>query len=486
MTKHNRITYRFDRQGNKIEDTVPVQDMMQQPAVQHEKMEPSHKNEQKWSFEEPANEQETTPLNEYEIDIEKLERIIRESSPEATYEPKQQEEQSKVVELNERRQDKVTKATVAEHSSSIKQQAAKKKAEEMQLQEQWINNEDYERSYSYARNNDEEQRLYELDRAEETAIEHNEHEQHTKTRDDNVEDTAPSAYIRANEHYVASRKPLPWLNSAISVISAIATGICIGYLLLSLVFGVSVWPLSALAQPKQAEQALTTEPFDDSLPAAEQREVKEIAPETALQLSAASFNYHVLQAGVFTQEKTRDEVLASLQQSGLKGHYLKDSSDRYFVYAGVATSATNAAPIQGGIKGIETYRKEMTINLPAQIAFKGEAEKLEQYFADSNALIAMYADLVAAQLEQTSFSKIGQASQDAWQAAYGSWLTLAEQVETNWVDEADKQQAMALKEELMNADKQLQSYQAEPKSTYLWNVQASLVKSVLIQKDWFE
>ena len=472
MSKSNRITYRFDRQGNKIEDAVPVHEVIQQPAAHRELVEPMHKNDQKWSFDEHTSDDELEPSNEYEIDIEKLERLIRESSPENFNDIEQQEEevvQDEQSQQNQERQQQyyVTEDIPDDNGYNMKQ--SPKKQED--IEDKW-NNHHYT-GHSYDMDGDEEQqRLYELDRAEEGASEH---------ARSSFEDYAP--LIDPNDE---KRKPLPWFNSAVSVISAIATGVCIGYLLLSLVFGVSIWPFSALAKSSHTENAITTEQFDDSVPIIEQQEVKEFAPETALQLSEKSYNYHVLQAGVFTQEKTRDEVITSLEHAGFKSHFLKDSSDRYFVYAGVATSAENAAPIQGGIKGIETYRKELTINLPAQIAFTGEGEKLEQYFADSNALIAMYADLVAAQLEQTSFSKIGQAAQDAWQTAYTNWIALSEQIDMNWVEETDKQQALALKEELINAEKQLQSYQSEPKSVYLWNVQSSLVKSVLIQKDWFE
>jgi len=480
VSKSNRITYRFDRQGNKIEDTAPILNVMGQPSAPHYEIEESEpKIEQNWSFEEQTMEKELKPYNEYELDIEKLERLIRESNEESKKDDEQQVEeleQAKQKQRQGQQRDYASKLMTADIDPTITQ--TEKKNEDTDLfHYDWSSG---DIGSMYVENDDEQQRLYELDRAEEDAF------RYDRSSNEPSSNERSALFVEAREQNIVKNKPLPWLNSAISVISAIATGICIGYLLLSLVFGISVWPLSALAQPSQSDNGSNAEQIDRSLPVAGQREVKEIAPEAAIQLSEASFNYQMLQAGVFTQEKTRDEVIASLEHAGFKSHFFKDSSNRYFVYAGVATSAANAGPIQGGIKGIETYRKEMTINLPAQIAFSGEVEKLEQYFKDSNALIAMYADLVAAQLEQTSFSKIGQAAQDAWQAAYNNWLALAEQIDSNWVEASDKEQALALKEQLMNAEKQMQSYQVEPKSTYLWNAQSSLVKSVLLQKDWFE
>jgi len=496
VSKSNRITYRFDRQGNKIEDTATIHSVVQQPSEPQAKInELGHNNELYGSSEGRSMETDSNSYNEYEIDIEKLERLIRESNEESSKDEEQQVEEQQVEERQvEVQQEKVpVQAKLTERLDQLRDYTrndmtadidattiirAENKNDDSNHYHYWKSNGDIRSTHGV--NDDEQQRLYELDRADVEAI------RYDRSSNEPSSYERSALFVEAEEHNIVKNKPLPWLSSAISVMSAIATGVCIGYLFLSLMFGISVWPLSALAQPSQAFNGGNAGPIDETQPVTQQREEKQIAPEAALQLSEASFNYQVLQAGVFTQEKTRDEVIASLEQVGFKAHYLKDNSNRYFVYAGVATSAANAAPIQGGIKGIETYRKEMTVNLPTQIAFKGEGEKLEQFFKDSNALIAMYADLVAAQLEQTSFSKIGQAAQESWEAAYKDWLALAEQIDTNWVEASDKEQASALKEQLMNAEKQMQSYQTEPKSTYLWNAQSSLVKSVLIQKEWFE
>lgn len=498
MTKPNRITYRFDRQGNKIEETLPAQEVMQPAALHEEVEEPILSNEQKWSFDEPAhNIDATTTLNQYEIDIEKLEKLIRESSLESNQtthdeqvqkgnvseqyiEIEQYKHEHAIVEQANLLQEDVNQAKLQEEVKHVKiKQESYNDTHAEQIPANWSHYEEHVYSHAvsdYVERDDEKQRLYELDQYEEASAD--------STRARSIDE---ATFLEQATHEELDRKPLPWLNSAVSVISAIVTGICIGYLMLSLVFGVSVWPLSALAKPSEAEQAAAVGSNDNMpVPVVEGRDAKEVTSGTAVQLSEASFHYHVLQAGVFTQEKTRDEVLASLELGGFNGHYIKDSSDRYFVYAGLATTATNAAPIQGKIKGIETYRKEMTLQLPSQIAFNGEAEKLDQYFKDSNALISMYADLVAIQLEQTSFSKIGEAAYSAAQISYNNWLSLANEIEAHWIDSVDKQQAITLKEELMNAQAQLQNYQAEPKSVYLWSIQSSLVKSVLLQKEWYE
>lgn len=296
----------------------------------------------------------------------------------------------------------------------------------------------------------------------------------------------------------STRKSFTWMQGAVSVASAVASGVLIGYLLLTLVFGVSVWPMSAFAQPDQQNIA---DHAESGLPVEEQSlQSDEATPEapdsgnqqpvqsasSGLKLSEHAFSYHLLQAGVFTKESTRDEVIASLQNAGFAAQYTKDSSNRYYVYAGLASSAANAEPVQAKIKGIETYRKAFTLAMPGTMAFNGEAAQLEQYFVQSNELIAMFADLASAQFEQTSFSAIGKAAHEAWQEKYEQWMSLAEMVAKQWAAPEDIERAESLQAQLKEAQTQLESYQAQPKSSYLWKAQSALVKAVLIQKDWFE
>ena len=289
-----------------------------------------------------------------------------------------------------------------------------------------------------------------------------------------------------------ARPTLTWMQGALSVVSAIISGCLIGYLLLTLVFGFNVWPISSLfggnAQELAAEASKTgTLPASaNDLQTKPDEDTAVIVQEGATQaLNAQSYQYYVLQAGVFTKENTRDEVINSLKQSGYAAEFTLDDNNRYVVYAGLAASENDANYVQGSIKGIETYRKPLTLSLPDAMPFNGEAELLEQYFEESNSLIKMYSDLVAVQLEQTSLSPIGEAAQSAWQSSYNSWFALSEQIADLWGSDEQLQQATQLQQALQEADAQLLNYQAEPKTKYLWNVQRALVKSVLVQKDWF-
>jgi len=289
-----------------------------------------------------------------------------------------------------------------------------------------------------------------------------------------------------------ARPTLTWMQGALSVVSAIISGCLIGYLLLTLVFGFNVWPISSLfggnAQELAAEASKT-----GTLPASANNQQTKSDEDTAVivqegatqALNAQSYQYYVLQAGVFTKESTRDEVINSLKHSGYAAEFTLDDSNRYVVYAGLAASENDANYVQSSIKGIETYRKPLTLALPDAMPFNGEAELLEQYFEESNSLIKMYSDLVAVQLEQTSLSPIGEAAQSAWQSSYNSWLALSEQIADFWGSDEQLQQANQLQQALQEADAQLLNYQTEPKTKYLWNVQRALVKSVLVQKDWF-
>lgn len=509
MTKSNRITYRFDRRGNKIDEVLPAReaDSSIEPSVV--KQPETLIEHQAEDAREDVSLTEPSHLVEYELDYDKLERLIRESngSEAASVLSDEVSPQNAVEDTFDLKASATLSDTFhkADHAEDMSQNMLEHQSHLMKdtdsstyagngndsHEQQWyvepsmVPTTTKAAAQSTSYDEREQQRLYELDQYEDELLERNFSSRTKNFEPDMIEETP-----RRSDR----RQTFTWVNGAVSVASAIVTGVCIGYLLLSLVFGMSVWPFSSLNKSaasgqnavheikpntnEQAEEQLVTLPVQSS---------ESSQPAVAgLQLDGAHYSYQVLQAGVFTLEKTRDEVLATLSHAGYEGHFIKDDSDRYFVYAGVATSPTNAAPVQSGIKGVETYRKELTVTLPSQMPFLGEADQLEQYVNEANTLIAMYADLVTAQLEQTSFSAIGEAAQRSWQASHEQWLKLADAIEPKWASSEDKQHAQALKEQLIEADKQLQGYQEQPRSNYLWKVQSALVKSVLIQKEWFE
>lgn len=488
MSKANRITYRFDRNGNKIDEhgaqsqqenkwsvmsskpaeqkpteqavdiaiTASREEQINQASAKHEPTAPTPMHAAAHLNGAEGEEHEFVPPL-YELDLEGLEQLIRNSD---------------------------SQSSVHDEDELLKQRYELDREDDWMLGAEAVAMSGAVAGTGHAMNEHETTGYAMTGHADKP-----QHEAawHKEQASEGWERTRPS-----------TRKSFTWMQGAVSVASAVASGVLIGYLLLTLVFGVSVWPMSAFAQPDQQniadqaeggllveEQPLQPDETKPETPASNNQQPVQAA-SSGLKLGEQAFSYHLLQAGVFTKESTRDEVIASLQNAGFAAQYTKDSSNRYYVYAGLASSAANAEPVQAKIKGIETYRKAFTLTMPGTMAFNGEAAQLEQYFVQSNELIAMFADLASAQFEQTSFSAIGKAAQEAWQEKYEQWMSLAETVAKQWATPEGIEQAESLQAQLKEAQTQLESYQAQPKSSYLWKAQSALVKAVLIQKDWFE
>lgn len=432
MQPSNRITYRFDRSGNKIDEpfTLPV--------------EPDMKQERKLSLVPPpqviAAEEKIVEedVELYGLDVERLEQLIRNSQLE-----KQEVEQTEAT-IDQRKRyndvDVENNDRPAESGSYMKQITNDEEQEEEY--------EPFLDSYSYEKN----------------------------------DSILEQPLIADESNYIyESRtvKKLTWTTSLITVLSAVATGMLLGYLLLVQVFGTLWWQPST-----QAASIPTVEEQPIAIPTAPVSEGETSA--TIIDTSQEHFSYQLLQAGVFTQENTRDETIAALKKAGYAAQYTKSSNGKYYVYAALTTSAINSEPYKSAVSGFELYRKELLLQMPATLQYNGESELLNRYFSESNALIAMYADLVAVQIEQTSFSAIGNSAQEAMEQKYGQWETLVNEVMEGFKQTNGEQYAVELHKALKDAQAKMLAYQKQPSQKSIWEVQSAIVHAVLLQKEWFE
>lgn len=434
MQPSNRITYRFDRSGNKIDEPFTL------PA------EPDMKQERKLSLVPPpqviAAEEKIVEedVELYGLDIERLEQLIRNSQLE------KQEVEKAEASIDQRKPnsdiDMVNNDSSSESVSYMKQIANDEEQEEEY--------EPFLESYSYEQN-------------------------------DSILEQDQPLIADENNYIYESRtvKKLTWTTSLITVLSAVATGMLLGYLLLVQVFGTLWWQPST-----QAASIPTVEEQPIAIPTAPASEGETSA--TIIDTSQEHFSYQLLQAGVFTQENTRDETIAALKKAGYAAQYTKSSNGKYYVYAALTTSAINSEPYKSAVSGFELYRKELLLQMPATLQYNGESELLNSYFSESNALIAMYADLVAVQIEQTSFSAIGSSAQEAMEQKYGQWDTLANEVMEGFKQTNGEQYAIELHKALKDAQAQMLAYQKQPSQKSIWEVQSAIVHAVLLQKEWFE
>jgi len=410
MQHQNRITYRFDRNGNKI-------DSLQQPKV--------------------VNEADSTQ----ELNIEQLEQLIRKADGVIAH--TEEEEVSYIAE------------SASEHRSRY----------ELDLEE-----------------------LEEWQQVSASSTSYKEHD-HREDIDNYDLEKSRATYPWQQADWSAptiddvqtttNKQRFSWTHGLVAVLCAVLTGTLLGYLLLVQVFGSSLWPSNKSIEYVEVEEKVVDQV--DALPSTDDN-----VPSIAVHLSEAQYSYQLLQAGVFSKENTRDEVIASLKKAGYAAVYTQVNSGKYFVYAAVATSVNNIEPFKTNVSGFELYRKELVLQLPEKLQYKGEVTQLESYIKSSNQLIGMYADLVAAQLEQPTLSVIGSSAQQASQTLFDQWEKIAENAIDGFKGYENESQAIQLQQSLQLAQQQLLKYQEKPNAKNIWSVEEAIVKAVLIQKEWFE
>ncbi|MCR8655700.1 hypothetical protein [Paenibacillus endoradicis] len=445
MQHQNRITYRFDRNGNKIDS------LQQQPTV--------------------VSEGDSTQ----ELNIEQLEQLIREADGVIAH----TEEGNDVTDI-------ARPASEAHHRSRYELDLEELE-EWQQIRPPYEVESNWKNTQSLSEKEDKHesrQSLYD----EQLSSKMMNHDHRIDMDNYDLEAsraTYPwqqpdwSAPIIDEVQITKNKQRFSWTNGLVAVLCAVLTGTLLGYLLLVQVFGSTLWPSNNSTETVEIEEKVVDQV--DALPTTDEN-----VPTVSMNTSEAQFSYQLLQAGVFSKENSRDEVIAALKKAGYAAAYTQANSGKYFVYAAIATSANNIEPFKSDVSGFELYRKELVLQLPEKLQYDGEAAQLESYIESSNQLIGMYADLVAAQLEQPTLSVIGASAQKASQTQYEQWENIANEAIVGFKGTTNESQATQLQQSLQLAQQQLLKYQEKPISKNIWSVEEAIVKAVLIQKEWFE
>lgn len=294
--------------------------------------------------------------------------------------------------------------------------------------------------------------------------------------------SAEAEGLTRSRRSVARTEGPSWGNVFIAVCSALATGVVIGYMILTLMFGQKIWPTEQMFANQHTKEQLNEH---SPIVQPEQSNLKASSTSTVT-ITPLEYKYHLLQHGVFNQENTRDEAIALLKQKGYPSAFIAGKDEKYYLYTGIATSADHALPISEQLASIETYRKEITLTLPQKLEYSGSASALELYIQSTNRLINMFADITTVQFEQTSFSPLGAVTEQAWAEQFKQWEEQAAAAYEGFADTNSDESVTAINESLQQAKQHLSAYQQKPSAKEMWQVQSAALQAVLLQKEWIE
>lgn len=296
-----------------------------------------------------------------------------------------------------------------------------------------------------------------------------------------------------------------WLKVCLSVFGALTTGALFGYILLSLFTGASLWPwgsgndpIAASAPPAIDQSAGTgsasgNEPGNASkneqgsgdgtvLPATNMNPEENLA---AIQLTGLEQTYYMLQFGVFSNAEGRDAALGQLKDKGIAGASMK-TGEVYRVYAGMSEDKGQASLMASQLPGIDLYLKEVPVKPPAKLPFGGDAAAAQAFFEQTAELSIMWNGLIAAQLEQPALSPLGKAAAEAWKERYEEWKQISAAVGEGTTDSLGAAYSEKIIKSVNAAAAAMQAYDKETSRGQLTTAQSAIMEAILAEKEWFD
>lgn len=489
MNKNNRITYRFDRTGQTIEDKSRKENNAKPQAREQAKpsnsvpsnIVPLYSNTEYENGESPF----TPWMSPFQEDIAALEDLIRDT----------EEKPAAVSHKKQAAHSPVVHAEPAQETSSRKPQPeARPQPEQPQRPGQW---------HPRQRVQQQPEPLQKTPSKEQSEKKHQvQPEMHafgmqpeTDPFGDlahypevELDDQSSKRWSRPVQKYSA---PPSWIKVFLSVAGALATGALFGYLLLSLftntndhtsgsngnlanpVNGSVTSPSASPGGGKTNANNGTTSP-----------PVSQAAGHVKLDIPLQS--YQLLQYGVFSNTEGRDAAIKELSDKGLAAAGLQTAND-YRVYAGMAIDRGRALALSNDLgEDVPVYIKQIDVQVPEQFPFAGDAKAAAVFMNNTISMISMLDELALTQLEQPTLSPLVSAAAEAWQAEHQKWTESVKAMQAGVTDEAGKAFLIKLIQSMNTAAKSLEEYDKKPSQSHLWAVQDALMDAVVTQKEWYE
>lgn len=488
MNKNNRITYRFDRTGQTIEENSrkekngkpQVREQGKPSNVVPSNIVPLYSNTEYENGESPFSPW----MSPFQEDVGALEELIRDSEPKpaSTPEKKQTPAQSELVQ---------------EPTSRYRQSEADPAAEQPQRSAQWHPRQRVQQPPAMMPEQPMKQKADKKSPVQpdiqQTAMLSEQDPwgdlPHYPVLDPDLDNGQNSKrWSKPAQKYSA---PPSWIKVFLSVAGALATGALFGYLLLSLFTNTTDQTSGSNHNPANPVNGSVTSP--SASPGGDKTSTNNGASSPPANQAAGHVklniplqSYHLLQYGVFSNTEGRDAAIKELTDKGLAAAGLKTADD-YRVYAGMAIDRGRAMALSNDLgEEVPVYIKQVDVQVPQQFPFAGDAKAANAFLSSTFSLISMLDELALTQLEQPTLSPLGSAAAEAWQAEHQKWTESVKAMQAGVTDEAGKAFLIKLIQSMNTAAKSMGEYDKKPSQSHLWAVQDALMDAVVTQKEWYE
>ncbi|MDF2713941.1 MAG: sporulation protein [Paenibacillus sp.] len=280
----------------------------------------------------------------------------------------------------------------------------------------------------------------------------------------------------------------PWLKIVASVSGAVATGVLIGFFVLSM-FGGDDPPSGVQGPAGSSGKSASTLPVQTKTPAVDPSGGKDnTAPASTASAATVSVNiaaqsYTLLQNGVFSNEQGAAAAAAELKKKGLAAFV--QPGDKYYVYVGMSPSHDDALALGNVLKEqkMELFLKAMAQPAVSKIRWSGEQSgAAEPFFTQSNKLVQTIGSFSVARLKEKTPSAIDDKTLQTIHSAHQAWTGASGPFGAGI---AQDQKAVLQKwtTAMNTAVTSMDEYKKNPSSALLWEAQSSLMQVLFAENE---
>ncbi|MDF2723847.1 MAG: hypothetical protein K0Q59_3522 [Paenibacillus sp.] len=284
----------------------------------------------------------------------------------------------------------------------------------------------------------------------------------------------------------------PLLKIVASVTGAVATGVLIGFFVLSMFGDDSAKPgeTSGLSNPGKTSASIPVQTKDQAAdPSAAKSNGAASATSAAtatVPINVAARSYTLLQNGVFSTLQGANEVAAELKKKGLAAFV--QPADKYYVYAGVTASRDDALALSQLLmeQKLDLFLKPVALPAVSKMSWSGEqAGVAEQYFAQSDKLIQTILGFSAARLKEKTPAAMDDATMKAITTAHQSWSGVSAAFAAG-LGQDQKATVQRWNTAMNTAVTSMNEYKKNASSAFLWEAQTSMMQVLFAQQELLE
>lgn len=273
---------------------------------------------------------------------------------------------------------------------------------------------------------------------------------------------------------------------ALSVFGAVATGLALGLLTLSLFKGDT--PLPDLNRDMAVMGTVSDKDaganHNDESAAAAQNEPSKLADAVSLSIPARTT--HVLQYGVFSQAegaKKAEEELRSLGLAAVRVPGEEKGTER--VFAAIADSRNAAMLLSDALKSqdLELYVRPLERKSYETLYFTGDAKLLETFVSKGDVVLDWLIVESSSMLQAKTPAAFDKASMENLRNIHQQWTEEGQRLKKtlNSVDEKEWAKVVQAMNTAING---VNEYNKKPSSAQLWNIQQASIQYSLLEGTW--